>query len=124
MQLFATKSTKTQSWKVYDDNGRAFIERTGAHPLSWHAVDRTAAEWVAIQSKPETWTFVAPEIKRLAELVSTGSRADFREACRVINSIDDAEAFKLAARFFPGIASHDAHGNFTGSVAHENGWTA
>lgn len=55
MKLYATRQTKTQAWAVYDDNGTAYIVRTGRNPLTWHAKGRSAAEWVAIQRKPSEW---------------------------------------------------------------------
>lgn len=48
---------------------------------------------------------------------------DFKEACKIFNSIDDDDVFAAVAKKFPNLKNYDKSGNYIGSVPNENGWT-
>lgn len=76
MKLYATHSTKTEAWKVYDDNGRAYIVRTGPHPASWHSPDRSAADWVGIQRNASRWTIVQDDLAKFDPIANEPDNGD------------------------------------------------
>ena len=59
----------------------------------------------------------------LCQIDEAFERDDFLQVCRLVNSIDDDDAYARVLKSYPNLCNYDAKGNYVGSVANENGWT-
>lgn len=60
----------------------------------------------------------------IARIAAALEADDLYTACNIFDSIDDEEVFEQVTDLWPGLMDYDYMGNYIGSVANENGWTA